>query len=227
LEYTDTELSSITQKGKALGLDNKTIEDMIFVGSRESKRINSDELMAQMGNWSKTIKQRGFPYRFESLDDFKKFNQDLTNGLNKAGISADDVAIQGSSLRTPKANDVDISVFVDEAKFDKLLVDRFDNRITISATKTKVKLTGKSHEELVQIAEDISKNPKKYNAQARTFKNAIKNGIVSSKSDISKPLKKVSKDMQKAYPDQNIESVSVLVRGGKFDIKPEISTKGR
>jgi len=34
-----------------LGLDEKTIEDFLFVGSRSAKPISANELLEQMNNW--------------------------------------------------------------------------------------------------------------------------------------------------------------------------------
>lgn len=112
---------------------------------------------------------------------------------------------------------------MDEAVFDKLLIDRYDMRITKGSAK--VALSGKSHAELVQLATDIEANPGNYNAQGSTFQNAIKSGIINSKSDIIKPLKAVRAEIAAKYPDLNIETISVLLRGGAFDLLPDLSVK--
>jgi hypothetical protein len=39
--YSDADLEKIVTKGRALGLDDKTIEDLVFVGSRDAKRFDS------------------------------------------------------------------------------------------------------------------------------------------------------------------------------------------
>ena len=59
-----------------------------------------------------------------------------------------------------------------------------------------------------------------YNAQARTFWNAMKSSIISSKSDIVRPLKDLAADISGKYPHLNIESVSVLLKKGLFDLPP-------
>lgn len=51
----------------------------------------------------------------------------------------------------------------------------------------------------------------------------VRNGIISSKSDISKPLKNLSKTIATEYSHLNIESISVLMPGGAFDLKPDLS----
>ncbi len=226
LTYTQDQLNSIIKKGKELGLNDKVIEDLIYTGSRKAKAISADELIGQMQHWVNVISKRGFPEKFTDKNEFDQFSQDLLQGVRNAGIPADDIRIQGSSLRKTSAQDVDIATFVDEPTFDKLLVQRYHERITIKETNTKVSLNDKSHDELVQLANDIAANPAKYNSQGNTFQNALLNGIISSKSDIVKPLKTASKDIQNKYPHLNVESISVLIRGGKFDVKPDLPITG-
>ncbi len=226
LTYTQDQLDSIIKKGKELGLSDKVIEDLIYTGSRKAKAISADELIGQMEHWVNVISKRGFPEKFTDKNEFDQFSQDLLQGVRNAGIPADDIRIQGSSLRKTSAQDVDIATFVDEPTFDGLLIQRYHERITIKETNTKVSLNDKSHDELVQLANDIAANPAKYNSQGNTFQNALLNGIISSKSDIVKPLKTASKEIQNKYPHLNVESISVLIRGGKFDVKPDLPITG-
>ncbi|WP_414571923.1 hypothetical protein, partial [Nostoc sp. CCY 9925] len=226
LTYTQDQLDSIIKKGKELGLSDKVIEDLIYTGSRKAKAISADELIGQMEHWVNVISKRGFPEKFTDKNEFQEFSQDLLKGVRNAGIPADDIRIQGSSLRKTSAQDVDIAAFVDEPTFDRLLVQRYHERITIKETNTKVSLNDKSHEELVQLANDIVANPAKYNSQGNTFQNALLNGIISSKSDIVKPLKTASKEINNKYPHLNVESISVLIRGGRFDVKPDLPVTG-
>jgi len=226
LTYTQDQLNSIIKKGKELGLNDKVIEDLIYTGSRKAKAISADELIGQMEHWVNVISKRGYPEKFTDKNEFDQFSQDLLQGVRNAGIPADDIRIQGSSLRKTSAQDVDIATFVDEPTFDRLLVQRYHERITIKETNTKVSLNDKSHDELVQLANDIAANPTKYNSQGNTFQNALLNGIISSKSDIVKPLKTASKEIQKKYPHLNVESISVLIKGGRFDVKPDLPVTG-
>jgi hypothetical protein len=101
-------------------LDSKSIEDLVFTGSRVKKPIASDELVRQMDNYVNVVSKRGFPYKFNSAKDFVNFTTDLKGLLGKNGIPVDDIRIQGSSLRTPDAKDVDIAVFVSEGQFNEL-----------------------------------------------------------------------------------------------------------
>ena len=210
LVYTEAELDAIIAKGKELGLSTVEIEDLVYTGSRKAKAISAAELMQQMENWANVVKKRGYPYKFEDLAQFKAFSRDLIEGVRSVGLPVDDVRVQGSALRRPTANDVDLAVFVEEGVFDKLLIDRFHARIAKAGTK--IPLKGKSHAELMELLADIDANPTAYNAQAGTFQNALKTGIISSKSDIIKALKTVRADIAAKYPHLNIESISVLLR---------------
>jgi hypothetical protein len=232
LTYTKDELESIIKNGKKLGLSDKVVEDLIYTGSRKAKAIKAKELIDQMEHWVNVINQRGFPEKFANKKEFEQFSQDLLAGVRETGIPADNIRIQGSSLRKPDAQDVDIAAFVDERSFDNLLIKRFDERITIRESSekvskvSKVSLEGKSHNDLVKLANDIAANPRKYNSQGATFQNALLNGIISSKSDIIKSLKTVRQGISAKYPHLNVEAISVLIKGGRFDVKPDLPVTG-
>jgi hypothetical protein len=120
LSYSDNEISDIIKTGEQLGLDAKSIEDFIFTGSRADKPISSVELIQQMNNYVNIVSKRGFPYKFDSAKDFINFKTELKDLLSKNGIPVDDICIQGSSLRTANAKDIDIAVFVSENVFNSL-----------------------------------------------------------------------------------------------------------
>jgi hypothetical protein len=120
LRYSEKEISDIVIAGKNLGLDEKAIEDFMFTGSRVEKAIDSGELMLHMDNYVNIVSKRGFPFKFDSLQNFGDFKTSLKSLLQKYNIPIEDVRIQGSSVRTPGANDVDLGVFVNESKFNEL-----------------------------------------------------------------------------------------------------------
>jgi len=224
LNYTDAEMEAIVKRGKELGLSEQTIDDLVYTGSRTAKAITAADLVKQMENWVNEIGKRGYPYKFADLAEFKAFSKDLLDGLRAANIPTDDVRIQGSALRKPSADDVDLGAFVDEAAFDKLLVDRFHERAALKGGG-KLSLAGKSHAELAKLAGDIEANPGNYNNQAQTFMNALKTGIINSKSDIVPSLKGVRAFLAAKYPALNIQTISVLLKGGLFDVKPDLPVK--
>lgn len=231
LTYSDAELQTIFDKGMELGLGAKTIEDLLYTGSRTAKAISAADLMAQMENWAKVVSGRGFPYKFADLAEFRQFSKDLIEAVKTAGLPTDDVRVQGSSLRKPGADDVDTVVFVSESKMAQLLIDRFDGKASFSEAaatpKAKLPLAGKTYAELARLALEIAANESDYNAQARTFMRAMEAGGFNSMSDIFKPLKAAKSTVAGKYPQLNIKTISVQVKGGAFDLSPSMPITGR
>ena len=229
--YTPDEVMAILKKAKDLGLPDKMAEDLIFTASREAKRISAADLMTQMDNWTSTVSKRGYPFKFKNAEEFAQFGHDLKGELGGADLPTDDVRVQGSSLRKPTADDVDLAVVVDAAKFDELLLKRYDNRIAFSdkapTPKAKIKLAGLSHAELVELANDIARNGQNYNSTADTFRNALQNGMFNSMSDINPALKAARRNVAAKYPDLNVKTISVMVKGSAFDLTPDLPIEGK
>lgn len=226
LTYSLDQIREVVAHGFRMGVDDATVSDMIKIGSRIAKPISQPELMVQMTNWRNVVSIRGFPYKFSDRDEFTRFGYELKEGLAKVGLPSGDTAVQGSALRTPRANDVDIAVFVEKSVFDDLLVRYFDGKVAYgtawNAARSPVPLAGLSRSELEALAMDIRLNRHFYNSQARTFENAITHGIISSKSKVSPGLKQLAKQLGRSYPHLNIDAVSLLVRGSSFDTRPAL-----
>ena len=223
LVYTAAELDAIVAKGKQLGLADRVVEDMIFIGSRKAKLIAAADLLKQMDT-AVEVQARGYPMKFKDLADFQAFSKDLIDGLKAAGLPADDVRIQGSAMRSAKANDVDIAVFVPESKFAQLLIDRYSGRIEVNGAT--VDLRGRSLADLTAVGAQIDALPQAgANATARTFARAVREGTISSKGDVSKPLKQLAHRLTIAYPHLNLEAISVLREGSTFDLRPDVQVK--
>lgn len=95
LTYGGPELQAIVKHGKELGLPDQMIEDFVYVGSRSAKAIPAPDLMDQMKNWATEVKPRQYPYRFDDLAQFKRFSKELLDGIQRAGVPADDVRVAG------------------------------------------------------------------------------------------------------------------------------------
>lgn len=223
LNYSDIELDNIYKKGKELGLSDKAIEDFIFTGSRKAKSITAEELMKQMDNNVNVVNKRGYPFKFESKEQFDQFGQDYKKEVTDNNLPANDIEIQGSVLRSENAKDVDSVIFVTEAQFDQYLIDRYDGKIKKNGKA--IDLTSMSHNDLANLAEDILTNRKDYNNQADGFRKTFADQMFNSKSDILKPIKTIRISLDNKYPNLNIETISVQVRGGKFDIQPSMKIK--
>ncbi|MFD6352981.1 hypothetical protein KHQ06_06615 [Nocardia tengchongensis] len=67
------------------------------------------------------VRQRGFPYLFDSKAHFEETKVAVLEAAGMRGINPDDVEllVQGSSVHKPLAGDVDIALVVSAAKFDE------------------------------------------------------------------------------------------------------------
>lgn len=224
--YSRAEAVRVIWNGKRLGLDNRTIEDFIRIASREAKPITSRQLIEQMSNWVNIVQPRGYPYRFTSLVEYERFKTALLDSVRRAGLSTEDIFVQGSSLRTPAARDIDIAIFVNEHKFDSMLIENFQGKVALKPTaiapRTAVQLEGLSHPKLVELAQHIKSNPSLYNADAKTFMLAILKGLFNSKTKGFNSLRDAAKGMQQSHPELNIETLSVALRHGEFDTLPAL-----
>ncbi|MEO1054106.1 MAG: hypothetical protein AAFX87_25940 [Bacteroidota bacterium] len=221
LKYTDTEIQSIVKKGRELGLKDEVIDDLLFVGSRDAKRLQADELLQQMDNYVNVVSQRGFPYKFKSVEEFEAFKNDLKLGLNNLKIPTSDVRIQGSSLRTPKANDVDLVAILKQEEFDNLVKTKF--RANISKNGVNIDISKMTTQELKNLANDIGLNRSSYNRKAfEDFKYTIDNQIINAKGskNIVKNFKTLRNDLIKKYPDLKIDNISIQPVNSGFDLNP-------
>lgn len=128
--YSDTEVRSIVEHGRSLGLREYEIVDLMFTGSRVKQAIPAAELMQQMTQYVNIVRDRGFPYGFDTIAAFTEFGSGLTRLLEDHGLPADNVRVLGSSVRDPAAKDVDIAVFVPRELFDKLATQLRRSRAT-------------------------------------------------------------------------------------------------
>jgi hypothetical protein len=92
-----------------------------------------------MDNW-KTIRQRGFPFLFKDIQTFNNFKLEVKKLLAKYNISSGDVQVQGSSLRTPDAKDIDLAVFVSDEEFNALTAKAREGIMSRTAASGNMKL---------------------------------------------------------------------------------------
>jgi hypothetical protein len=208
LDYTPQELDEIIQAGRRYGLDDKMIEDFIFVGSRSDvvksgvpvpKRSTADDLIQEMDNYQ-VIKARGYPYLFEAVENFSAFKTDFKKLLQQFGIPIKDVRIQGSSLRRATAGDIDIAIFVSKADFDVLAAQM---KKGISSRAKNVHAANNINKALAKQMEDGRVGSYFFDrvAGAKTFNQEV--------VGLYKHLE----------PDKTID-VSIMVEGKNFDVSP-------
>src|SRR5690606_29065922 len=124
LIHSENELRSILKKGEDFGFSDAELEGFLFISCRKrpkDKTISSIELENQMSNWKTVIEPRGYPYNFNSIEDFEEFGNKLKQQLNEYGIPSNEVYVQGSSLRTNSAQDIDIAIFISNSDFIKIV----------------------------------------------------------------------------------------------------------
>ncbi|MCT4638608.1 MAG: hypothetical protein N4A72_12985, partial [Bacteroidales bacterium] len=223
LIHSDDELIAIIKKGIELKIPRDEIEDFIFVSCRDAKLINATDLIQQMDNWINVIKKRGYPYKFASKPEFTKFSNELRSGLDDLNISTSDIRIQGSSLRTPDAKDVDLAVIISDIEFNNILINRFSGRIT--KNKVEIDISSMKTSELRNLALEIESAPSDlFNGQARSFQTAYLNRKISAYSNdkIIPGMKQLYTKIKNEYKGLNIENISVQTSGGSMDLKPFI-----
>lgn len=220
LQYSRAELADIVRRGRALGISDEAIEDLIFIGSRDAKRIDAPTLMAQMDFYVNTVLKRGHPSKFSSREEFEVFGAELRAMMQDAGAPTADLRVQGSSLRKVDAGDVDLVSFVSPEAFARHLAELFQGKARRDGTP--IDFASMSPSDMKQLARDIQANPEAFNANARTFAHAMVQGNINSKSSFLKPLKKASKAMAAKYPHLNIEAISIQSTDSLFNLKPSM-----
>ncbi|WP_299766990.1 hypothetical protein [uncultured Dokdonia sp.] len=225
--YGVANLRRIIKQAQRLNLDIDDFAGFIKVGN--IKRISSTELMQQMHNYVNIVLKRGYPFKFRSLNQFKRFSDDLISGLRNAKIPVDDVRIQGSSLRKgpPKVpKDIDLVAFVDKRIFNGYLKNAFNGRVKLNDEI--VDIINLSDDALLKLADDIFTNSGT-NAVSKTFAKAIKSGKISALTRRPRVISQEHRDLitqlNKKYPNLNIEDISVQLRGGKLELKPDLKIK--
>jgi hypothetical protein len=222
LSYDDKDLGKLVTKGEKLGLDNKTIEDLIFVGSREKKPISANELITQMDNYVNVVLKRRYPYRFENASSYQQFKEDLKSGAQAINLSKSDIRVQGSSLRTPNAKDIDVAVVVDAATYRSLITQRFNGRAKKNGQP--VDMAGLSDKELVRLAKEIEldtlNRTKTYNSEARGLMYTILKGKIN-REDVP-GLKSLESNLIKKYGDAD---VSVMKSNGELELDPYLKVE--
>ncbi len=224
LTHTDEEITAIIQNGRALKLTDDEIDDLLFVSSRDAKRLSATELVEQMDNWVNVIRPRGYPFRFQNKEQFEQFSRELKEGLDNIGVSSKDVRVQGSSLRNPEANDVDLVAIISRDEFDDIIRKTYKEKIIREGQV--VDISNMNSKQLHELAEDIALNKSKYNRKAYDdFRYLMKEQIINAKPDkkVIKGLKQLKDTIRATYPNLNVENIAIQPQGSSFDLKPFIN----
>jgi hypothetical protein len=127
-KYSDAELDDLLAHGRSLGLTPEEAADFAEAGAIPKKvsanypegrdRIPPEDLKQQMDNWANEVAPRGYPYLFSSKEQFQQVIGKLDALSQQFGLPGGKMLVQGSSLRTPAAKDVDVALIVPDNEFD-------------------------------------------------------------------------------------------------------------
>lgn len=120
--YKPPEIEAIVYAGLERKLNEAQIADFIFLGSRKlkDKRIGWRKLIDQMKNYKHVVEERKFPYLFKDEKAFESFKNKVKGAMSDLKVPVRDMRIQGSSLRTPEARDIDVLIVISEEDFEEL-----------------------------------------------------------------------------------------------------------
>ncbi len=235
--YTETDVKMLLDKSRSLNFSQKEIEDLIFVANRDAKRITAADMMNQM-EYARLVQARGYPSKFRDLDEFNKFRDELKAAVKAVGCPVDDIRIQGSALRNPNADDVDIAIMLPENEFDAIIIKAYNSKLKENGVA--LDMTNFKHADLVDLLGRIesftkkSKAPKfasqstdpKFEGKWKDFKYVFGKKMIntmSMKAEIEKvfPARSVLNTMKKEeFTHLNIKNISVQTPGGPFDLHP-------
>jgi hypothetical protein len=224
--YSESDMRMLMDSGKALGHSHQELEDLIFAASRDAKRLTADELAEQL-KFLRIVKDRGYPAKFHDLEDFNRFKGVLKEAVDAIGCPTGDIRIQGSAMRNPQANDVDIAVMIPEKMFDDIVRKAFTGKL--KENKVALDLTQLDHDGLEQLLQRIKKNPAAFNGQRTDFEYVFERKMINTERELRKkqvmavfPAESVLAILRKEFEHLNVENVSFQVPGGPFDLQPYI-----
>lgn len=224
--YSKDELIQLASTADRLGMTSTELIHHIYIGGRIEKPLTATELMQQMKNWKRIVKPQGYAFKFNDKKEFTEFSELFIQSLKNADIPVYDVRIQGSALRTPNAKDVDLVTMLKREDFADILIQAFNGKVKRTDTGEIIELSGKSFEDLEDLATHILNNRELYTSDSQTFRNALQSGKISSKSgkNIKTPFLKNFREVRvklaEKYPHLNIEDITLQPIGGNFDLQP-------
>jgi hypothetical protein len=230
LKYTDDELLQILLKGRESGLSEQEIVDLVFIASRDAKRRTAAELMEQMDHIL-AFRARGYPAHFKSKEEFESFGAAFKQEVSKLGISADDIRVQGSAVRTPDADDLDLAVMISEDNFVDIVRGAFNNKIKVQDAITKeitvVDMAKMGQAELDDLIIRYRSTPEQFvnKSVIDDFAYVYGQRVINAKG-----MKRVFKDvfdaksvltsMKARFPHLKFDNISFQAPNGSFDLHP-------
>ncbi|MDJ0746414.1 MAG: DUF4157 domain-containing protein [Xenococcaceae cyanobacterium MO_167.B27] len=142
----------VDQLTKLLKEDPSNAEDILKQYFYKAKKSNAElpddvasKLQESLDNF-KVVKERGYPYGFENIDDFLSFKKELNSALARYNIPTDNIRIHGSAVHKTTPGDLDVAIIVDEKQFQELgarfiansRLDKIKTQITKELAKGKI-----------------------------------------------------------------------------------------
>lgn len=187
-EGKDDRVREFVAKGIVSGLSHKEIEDLLYVGSRRSKRINLRELWNQVDYFG-YIKYREFPAKFDTKAEYDQFgafvrsNLRQTSNLQNYGLGTEDIRIIGSAVRKPNPGDIDVDILTSSQTYYKMIKDGFGDSISRVAgpgTHGPINLANLSVEEIEALGLEMIQSGNHFDGPVSSFRQVITNKRISS-----------------------------------------------
>lgn len=240
--YTEAELDGLVEFSRSVALQPAEFQGIILTGCREKKPRSAEQLKDQMHNWKTVVPAQGHPFKFTDKEHFQRFKVKLTELVANCDLPGEiklpttDIRIQGSSLRTSIADDVDIAVCVTPEKYRDICAGRYakyfvKHGATKADTVDEVKqIPLKQMNEMATQATTVAVADRqqpvsgyKNSGNFRSAANGILSGKFDGKSEKGMPgLFTATEAMKAAFPELKIESVTVIMVGGPFDLQPAL-----
>ncbi|MCA6422828.1 MAG: hypothetical protein IM568_08440 [Flavobacterium sp.] len=207
LIYNNNQIEELIQYSTNKNLDIDEIVGFIFISGRRNKNIEFNELKNQIDNWYNIKNNLKYPYKFNNLAEYNTFKNKVKQQLEHWDIPSGDVRIQGSSLRTPNAKDLDVAIMISESQLQNLR-NKIIERYRRSFTKANGKLVKDKFDEAVS------------NLDEQIAKGYIKNRQFGLLEGQKESFMTELYDIRNTYPQGNSLDISIIIKERNFNTPP-------
>ncbi len=188
------------------------IRDLLYISYRKKKQIASLNLIEQINTWTNVKNIRHYPFKFNSFEEYSEFKTNFKELVEEWLLPSNDIRIQGSSIRTSAAADLDIAIVIDREAFQSVRED-----ILFRYRRSFINAKGVFYES-------------DYNNAVLLLDQAAAKGIIKSRPfgvigvgpAGTKPIS-FSQDLyeiKQIYPRRQAINISIIIKNGNFDISP-------
>jgi hypothetical protein len=223
---TNEEIAQIVDKGRSAGLSMEEIRDLIFAGSRISKRSTAAQIMDQI-EYNQMIRARGYPAKFNTLEEFQTFADRVKREFREAGLTEGDPQVFGSSLTKPDARNIDFSLLQSRTQFEQVLKRAYQGKAKL-ATGEVIDLTNFTNSDFARLAEQVRANPARYNAVTKGDllinweQGFIRAGAAKKGPEVAFGLSKILSNLQGVFPGLGLDDFMIVRVGSIFDRQPRM-----